>query len=111
MKRCALVSDRGSQVRLAFADNSLRLVASDDILGQAEEDIPIEFSGAPITIAFNPQYLVEGLTALHAPKATFGFTTPRRPAVLQAAGDVPLNGNEAPFPVVPSEYRYVLMPD
>lgn len=111
VKRCALVSDRGSQIRLAFGGNSLRLAANDDLLGQAEEDIDIEFSGDPITIAFNPQYLSDGLTALHAQKATFGFTTPRRPAVLQAASDVNLNGNgSTPFPAVPSEYKYVLMP-
>ena len=87
IKRVALVADRGAQVRMEFADDVLRLSAGADDVGRAEEDLPVEFSGDPLTIAFNPTYLTDGLGSLHSERVTFGFTTPSRPAVLRPAGE------------------------
>ena len=64
-----------------------KLSAGADDVGRAEEDIPVEFSGEPLTIAFNPTYLTDGLGSLHSDRVTFGFTTPSRPAVLRPASD------------------------
>ncbi len=47
--------------------------------GRAEEDVPVEFAGEPLTIAFNPTYLTDGLGSLHSERVSFGFTTPSRP--------------------------------
>ena len=63
----------------------LRLSAGADDVGRAEEDLPVAFSGDPLTIAFNPTYLTDGLGSLHSERVTFGFTTPSRPAVLRPA--------------------------
>lgn len=101
IKRVSLVAERGSQVRLEFGDNSLRLSAGGDDEGSAEEELPVDYSGEPITVAFNPGYLVDGLGALHADRAELTFTTPSRPALLKpmdSGGDV-LAG-----------YLYLLMP-
>ena len=87
IKRVALVADRGAQVRMEFADDVLKLSAGADDVGRAEEDLPVAFSGEPLTIAFNPTYLTDGLGSLHSERVTFGFTTPSRPAVLRPAGD------------------------
>jgi len=112
IKRVALVADRGAQVRMAFNDNVLRLSASADNVGQAEEDIQVEFVGEPLTIAFNPTYLTDGLGSLHSPKVLFGFTTPSRPAVLRPLIDdaVGVPGGKAPFPALETDYVYLLMP-
>src|SRR4029077_19217029 len=48
IKRVALVADRGAQVRMEFGDDVLRLSASSDNVGQADEDIQVEFSGEPL---------------------------------------------------------------
>ncbi|MCV7302179.1 DNA polymerase III subunit beta [Mycobacterium barrassiae] len=111
IKRVALVADRGAQVRMEFADDVLRLSAGADDVGRAEEDLPVAFAGEPLTIAFNPTYLTDGLGSLHSERVTFGFTTPSRPAVLRPAsdddGDV---GATGPFPAAQSDYVYLLMP-
>src|ERR1700760_178640 len=60
IKRVALVADRGAQVRMEFAEDVLRLSAGADDVGRAEEDVPVEFAGEPLTIAFNPTYLTHG---------------------------------------------------
>ena len=109
IKRVALVADRGAQIRMEFGDDVLRLSAGADDVGRAEEDLPVEFAGDPLTIAFNPTYLTDGLGSLRSERVTFGFTTPSRPAVLRPAGeDVP--GGEGPFPAAQTDYVYLLMP-
>jgi DNA polymerase-3 subunit beta len=111
IKRVALVADRGAQVRLEFSEDVLHLSAGADDVGRAEEDLPVEFSGEPLTIAFNPTYLTDGLGSLHSEKVTFGFTTPSRPAVLRPAGDDDgYAGSSGPFPAAQTDYVYLLMP-
>ena len=111
IKRVALVADRGAQVRMEFSDDVVRLSAGVDDVGRAEEDVPVEFAGAPLTIAFNPTYLTDGLGSLHSARVSFGFTTPSRPAVLRPAGDDDAQpGGSGPFPAAQTEYVYLLMP-
>src|SRR6202790_117471 len=114
IKRVALVADRGAQIRMEFADNTLRLSAGADDVGRAEEDLPVEFSGDPLTIAFNPTYLTDGLGSLHTERVSFGFTTPSRPAVLRPASEdddpVGPTAGTGPFAAAQTDYVYLLMP-
>jgi DNA polymerase III subunit beta len=111
IKRVALVADRGAQVRMEFSEDVLRLSAGADDVGRAEEDVPVEFAGEPLTIAFNPTYLTDGLGSLHSERVSFGFTTPSRPAVLRPAGDDDAQpSGSGPFPAAQTEYVYLLMP-
>ena len=113
IKRVALVADRGAQVRMEFNDGVLRLSAGADDVGRAEEDLPVEFAGEPLTIAFNPTYLTDGLGSLHSDKVSFGFTTPGKPAVLRPTGGDDADDAQAgpgPFPALQTEYVYLLMP-
>jgi len=109
IKRVALVADRGAQIRMEFSEGVLHLSAGADDVGRAEEDLPVDFAGEPLTIAFNPTYLTDGLGSLHSDRVTFGFTTPSRPAVLRPAGEDQADGT-GPFPAVQTDYVYLLMP-
>jgi DNA polymerase-3 subunit beta len=101
IKRVSLVAERGTQVRLEFVDGGLRLSAGGDDEGSAEEELPVEYTGEPVTIAFNPTYLLEGVHAVRTSKAHLSFTTPSRPALLKPVDD---EGGVAPG------YLYLLMP-
>jgi DNA polymerase-3 subunit beta len=101
IKRVSLVAERGTQVRLEFGDGSLRLSAGGDDEGSAEEELAVEYTGDPVTIAFNPGYLLDGLGALHTDRAHLSFTTPNRPALVKPVGE---DGEVAPG------YLYLLMP-
>lgn len=85
IKRVSLVAERGTQVRLEFADETLRLTAGGDDEGSAEEELGCRFAGEPLTIAFNPGYLLDGLGALGSDHAHLSFTTPSRPALVRPA--------------------------
>ena len=111
IKRVALVAERGAQVRLEFTEGSVMLSAGGDDAGRAEESHPAEFFGEPLVIAFNPGYLLDGLTSLHTDKVSFGFTTSSRPAVLRPALDEePVPDSSGTFAAPDSDYTYLLMP-
>lgn len=110
IKRVALVADRGAQVRMEFSNGTLRLSAGADGVGLAEEDLEVHFAGEPLTIAFNPTYLTDGLGSLHCDLVTFGFTTPSKPAVLRPAADGSELSGLGPFPAADTDYVYLLMP-
>ena len=101
IKRVSLVAERGTQVRLEFVDGGLRLSAGGDDEGSAEEELPVEYTGDAVTIAFNPGYLLDGLGAVRTPRVHLSFTTPSRPALLKPVDE---DGNVAPG------YLYLLMP-
>jgi DNA polymerase-3 subunit beta len=101
IKRVSLVAERGTQVRLEFADGALRLSAGGEDEGSAEEELAVAFTGDPVTIAFNPGFLQEGLGALHADRAELSFTTPSRPALIKPVAE---DGT------VTRGYLYLLMP-
>ncbi|MBP2475524.1 DNA polymerase-3 subunit beta [Crossiella equi] len=101
IKRVSLVAERGTQVRLEFTESALRLSAGGDDEGSAEEELPVELTGDPLTIAFNPGYLLDGLGAMHTGKAQLTFTTPSRPALIKP---VDADGEVEPG------YIYLLMP-
>jgi len=110
IKRVALVTDRVAQVRMEFADDGLRLTAGGDDVGSAEEELPCELEGAPLTIAFNPGYLLDALGVLHVERAQLTFTTPNRPALVRPVPPPPAEGSEeAPADAVPG-YLHLLMP-
>jgi DNA polymerase-3 subunit beta len=98
VKRVALVTDRNAPVRLEFADGSVALTAGGDDEGRAEEQLEVAYEGEPITTAFNPQFLLDGLGALTTGTARMLFTSSTKPVVLrpEAADDV--------------EYTYLIMP-
>lgn len=111
IKRVALVAERGAQVRLEFTDGSVLLTAGGDDAGKAEEEVAVSFYGDPLTIAFNPTYLLDGLAALHTTSVDFGFTTPSRPAVLRpSTGDAPVPDDSGAYAAPSSDFTYLLMP-
>jgi DNA polymerase-3 subunit beta len=111
IKLVALVADRGAQVRMEFGDGMLRLSAGADDVGRAEEDLVVDYAGDPLTIAFNPTYLTDGLSSLHSERVSFGFTTPGKPALLRpASADDAVPTGSGPFPAVATDYVYLLMP-
>lgn len=98
VKRVKLVVDRpNTPIQLDFADGEVLLRAGAGEDAHATEILECDLTGDPIRIAFNPEYLLEGLSALSAPNAQLAMTIPTRPAVLTAAA-------------TETDYRYLLMP-
>lgn len=98
VRRVALVADRNAPVRLEFADGAVALSAGGEDEGRAEEQLEVRYEGEPITTAFNPQFLLDGLGALSSPSARMLFTSSNKPVVLR------------PDASDGADYTYLIMP-
>ncbi|WP_245159214.1 DNA polymerase III subunit beta [Blastococcus sp. TF02A_35] len=110
-KRVALVAERGTPLRCEFTPGQVTLRAGGtDDEGQAEERCDVDFDGDPLTIGFNPTFLLDGLAAVHTDRARMDFTSPLKPAVLSGVEEPP--ADDAPAAPVgrTGSYRYLIMP-
>ena len=67
VRRVSLVADRASPVQLTFRPGSVVIEARTEGRARAVETVPAEFRGDEPGIAFNPHYLLDGLTAAASP--------------------------------------------
>lgn len=102
VKRVALVAERNTPVRLAFSPDGVVLEAGGNDQAQASEQLSCAWEGEPMQIAFNPGFLLDGLSAVDSDTTTLSFTGPTRPAVL--------TGKRDPDAAAVADYRYLLMP-
>ncbi|MFX0538990.1 DNA polymerase III subunit beta [Ornithinimicrobium sp. Y1847] len=102
VRRVALVAERNTPVRLRFTDGQVAIEAGTGDDAQGSEAVEATLTGPELEIAFNPQFLLDGLGVLNAPFARLAFTQPSRPAVLSGQAEVDGDSDES--------YRYVLMP-
>jgi DNA polymerase-3 subunit beta len=102
VRRVALVAERNTPVRLSFTDGSITLEAGQGEDAQASEAVQAGLVGDELSIAFNPQFLLDGLGALNAPYARLSFTVPSKPAVITGQAEFEGDNDES--------YRYLLMP-
>ena len=102
VKRVSLVAERNTPVRLNFDGSEVVLRAGVGDDAQANEAVEATVDGDALEIAFNPNYLLDGLAAIDSPIARFSFTQATRPAVLTGLADVSATPSD--------EYRYLLMP-
>jgi DNA polymerase-3 subunit beta len=112
VRRVSLVADRASPVRLTFGSGAVAIEAQTEGRARAMERVTASFRGDEPAIAFNPHYLLDGITAAAAGPARppahddadepaapgrestpgsatvrLQFTSPARPALITLAGD------------------------
>ncbi|MDN6429419.1 MAG: DNA polymerase III subunit beta [Propionibacterium sp.] len=102
VKRVSLVAERKTSVRLAFSEGQVVLEAGQGDNAQASEALEAQLFGEEIATAFNPQFLIDGLTVADTDYVRFGFTHPTKPAVM--TGQTKADGGEV------THFRYLLMP-
>jgi DNA polymerase-3 subunit beta len=81
LRRVALLSsERSKAVKLEFTDGRLTISSSNPDLGDAREELDIDFAGDEITIGFNAKYLLDALSTLKAKEVRFGLQNELAPA-------------------------------
>jgi DNA polymerase-3 subunit beta len=89
-----LASEKSQSVKLNFDKNTLTITATTPEVGEAKETLSINYKGKEITIAFNPQYLMDPLRNLDADEVFMELTDELSPGVVK----------------VNEPFLYVLMP-
>ena len=81
-----IASDQTHRIRLAFNSALVRFSVQTPDLGEATDEIPIRFTGDPLDIGFNANYLLEILRYIPTEEVKLTFKAPERAATLEPEG-------------------------
>lgn len=98
VKRVRLIGrDRdNAPIRLAMGPSGLELTTIVHDVGQAQELLDAKYEGTETTVAFNPDFLLDGLAALSSDEVVVETLDTSKPAIVRSAED--------------TEFLYLLMP-
>ena len=87
VRRVAVMAQRNSPLRLRFADGELTVSAQTQDVGEAKESLPVAFSGEPLEIGFNADFLRDGVESVLAEQVRMKLISPLRPGLIQGESD------------------------
>lgn len=97
LKRIRLLSEEKSHtVRMKLSENSLLISSQNPDLGEATEELAIEYQGPEVNISFNANYLLDVLGVLEDETIRFELVDDESPGVIR--------------PIGPERYIVVVMP-
>ena len=87
---------QAATIRLQLKADGMELTATTQDVGQAHEDLDAKYEGTEMTIAFNPDFLLEGIEAVEGDEVSLETVDALKPAVVRS--------------VESNDYLYLLMP-
>ena len=87
VRRVSVMAQRNSPLRLRFADGELTVSAQTQDVGEAKESLPAAFTGDPLEIGFNAEFLRDGVESITGDQVLLKLISPLRPAVLVGESD------------------------
>ena len=96
VRRISLLAQKNAPLRLAFTEGEVTISARTPDIGEASETVPVPFSGEPLEIGFNPDFLRDGLESMDGEDVLLKLISPLRPGLLGSADE--------------SGFQYLLMP-
>jgi DNA polymerase-3 subunit beta len=87
VRRVGILAQSGTPVRIELGSDGARLVAGSQEIGEASEQVGGKFEGEPLTVAFNPAYLLDGINAVEGGEVVLAMRDGLKPAVLRAPED------------------------
>jgi len=87
-QRAALGSgDRGGAVRFNLEKGRLMATGSAQGRVEVEDELPVDYSGSNLEIAFNPQFVLDVLKNSDSSQVWLELTTSLNPGVIRPVGD------------------------
>lgn len=96
IKRVALLSQSNGLIKIKTTKEKVQLSAGVADLGSAVEDVNAEVDGEDMEIAFNAQYVIDGLNSIMDDEVYLYLNNPIRPGILR--------------PVKEQNFTYLIMP-
>ena len=87
VRRVGIMARDATPVRLTMSADGLELVAITQDVGQGRETVDAEYSGSDLTVAFNPEYLLDGLEVSPGDEVRLETVDSLKPAVLRSVGN------------------------
>ena len=87
VRRISLLAQKNAPLRLAFSEGALEVSAQTPDVGEASESLPVPFSGEPLEIGFNPEFLRDGLESAESEELVLKLISPLRPGLIQSGDE------------------------
>jgi DNA polymerase III subunit beta len=85
LRRVAVMAEeRNKPVKLALSPASLKVSASSQELGEAEEVLDVEYAGEELVIGFNSRYLLDAMAALEKDQVVLEIKDAQSPGVIKS---------------------------
>jgi DNA polymerase-3 subunit beta len=108
VRRVSLVLEREAALRFTFNADGLRLEAIGSEQAQASEAIDALLTGEDTVVSLKPQFLLDGLTAVHSEFVRISFTKTENP---NKPGPVLITSQTSKEQAGSDNYRYLLQPN
>src|SRR5438270_9915017 len=89
VRRVGVMVQRTSPIQLRFGEGELTVFARTQDVGEARESMPVQFTGEPMEIGFNAEFLREGIESIGSDDIRLKLISPLRPAVIEGGEDDP----------------------
>jgi DNA polymerase-3 subunit beta len=87
LRRISLLSsDKSHAVKLELSPGLLKVLSQNPDLGDAIEEVPVEYAGEPLKIGFNARYLTDVAAVLKSDDVQIELADDLSPCVLKGAG-------------------------
>ena len=107
-RRVALVLERDAALRYSFSVDGLTLEALGSETAQASETIDAHLVGTDTVVSLKPQFLIDGLSAVHSEFVRISFTKTDNP---NKPGPVLITSQSSKDQPGADNYRYLLQPN
>jgi DNA polymerase-3 subunit beta len=88
VRRVALLSsERSRAVKLELSEGQLVITSSNPDLGDAREELDIDYAGETLAIGFNAKYLLDAINAVQSKEVRFSFQDELSPSRLSPPDD------------------------
>jgi DNA polymerase-3 subunit beta len=87
VRRVKLMAREATPVRMVMRTDGLELVAITQDVGQAHEELDAKYEGTELTVAFNPEYLLEGVEVTPGDEVVVSTLDALKPAVIRSSTD------------------------
>jgi DNA polymerase III subunit beta len=87
VRRAAVMAQRNTPLRLRFEEGELTISAQSQDVGETRESLAVRYTGEPLEIGFNAEFLREGLESVTADEVKLELINPLRPGLISAEGD------------------------
>ena len=88
VRRVALLSsERSRAVKLELSDGQLVITSNNPDLGDAREELDVDYAGEPLSIGFNAKYLLDAINAIQLKEVRFSFQDELSPSRLTPPDD------------------------
>jgi DNA polymerase-3 subunit beta len=84
VRRVKLLAREATPIRMALRPDGLELTAVTHDVGQAREDLDAKYEGAEMVVAFNPEFLIDGVEATPGDEVVLETLDALKPATLRA---------------------------